>query len=62
MKKIYNIARIELDRYLNAEKRTLVRNVENLWEKYAVSRRTLEAARAEAMHTLDSCLEGLGYV
>ena len=40
----------------------LVRAVENLWEKYAVSRRALEAARAEAMHTLDSFLEGLRYV
>ena len=62
LKKIYNIVRTELDRYLNEEKRVLVRSVENLWDKYAVSRRTLEAARAEAMHTLDSFLEGLGYV
>ena len=62
LKKIYDIARVELDRYLNEEKRILVRTVENLWEKYAVSRRTLETARAEATHTLDSFLEGLRYV
>ena len=62
LKKIYDIARTELDRYLNAEKRVLVRAVENLWENYAVSRRALEEARAEAMHTLDSFLEGLRYV
>ena len=62
LKKIYDIARAELDRYLNEENRVLVRAVENLWEKYAVSRRTLEAARAEAMHTLDNFLEGLRYV
>ena len=62
LEKIYDIAHAELYRYLNAEKRVLVRAVENLWEKYAVSRRTLEAARAEAMHTLDSFLQGLRYV
>ena len=62
LKKIYDVARAELDRYLNAQKRVLVRAVENLWEKYAVSRRALEAARSEAMHTLDSFLEGLRYV
>ena len=37
LKKIYDIARTELDRYLNAEKRVLVRVVENLWEKYAIA-------------------------
>ena len=37
LKKIYDIARAELDRYLNAEKRVLVRVVENLWEKYAIA-------------------------
>ena len=60
--KSYDIARAELDRYLNEENRVLVRAVENLWEKYGVSRRALETARAEAMHTLDSFLEGLRYV
>ena len=62
LKKISDIAHAELDRYLNAEKRMLVRAVENLWEKYAVSRHALEQARAEAMHTLDRYLEGLRYV
>ena len=37
LKKIYDIAHAELDRYLNAEKRALVRVVENLWEKYAIA-------------------------
>ncbi len=62
LKKIYDIACAELDRYLNEENRVLVRAVENLWEKYAVSRRALEAVRAEAIRTLDSFLEGLRYV
>ena len=38
LKKIYDVARAELDRYLNAEKRVFVRVVENLWEKYAICR------------------------
>ncbi|MDE0282896.1 MAG: N-6 DNA methylase [Gammaproteobacteria bacterium] len=62
LKKIYDIAHAELDRYFNVEKRVLVRAVENLWEKYALSRRTLEATHAEAMHTLDSFLKDLRYV
>ena len=62
LKKTYDIARAELDRYLNEENRVLVRAVENLWEKYAVCRGALEAARAEAMHSLDSFLESLRYV
>ena len=37
LKKIYDVARAELDRYLNVEKRVLVRAVEKLWEKYAMS-------------------------
>ena len=45
LKKIYDIAHAELDRYLNAEKRVLVRAIESLWEKYAVSLTRLEAAR-----------------
>ena len=62
LEKIYEIARAELHRYLNEENRVLVRAFENLWEKYAVCRHALEAARAEAMHTLNNFLEGLRYV
>ena len=42
LKKIYAIARAELDRYLNSEKRVLVRAIENLWEKYAIAADELE--------------------
>ena len=61
LKKIYDIARAELDRYLNAEKRVLVRAVENLWEKYSVSSWELEKARGKTLKELDGFLEGLGY-
>ena len=35
--------------------------VENLWDKYAVSGRSLESQRAEALKRLNGFLEGLGY-
>jgi len=36
--------------------------VENLWDKYAVSSRELEESRSGTLKTLDSFLEGLGYL
>lgn len=62
LKKIDDLARAELARYLNAEKRALVAAVESLWDKYAVSSRQLEAARAETLKSLDAMLAGLGYL
>ena len=62
LKKIYDIARAELDRYLTAEKRVLVRVVENLWEKYAISADTLESDRANTLATMGGFLTGLGYL
>jgi type I restriction enzyme M protein len=62
LKKIYDIARAELGRYLNAEKRSLVQGVENLWDKYAVSSKALEGEREKTLQTLDRFLDGLGYL
>ena len=62
LRKIYDIARAELDRYLNAEKRVLVHGVENLWSKYAVSNKELEAARADTMEALGGFVTSLGYL
>ena len=62
LKKIYDIARAELDRYLNAEKRVLVRAVENLWEKYAIAADELENDRAATLTTMGGFLTGLGYL
>ena len=61
LKKIYDVARAELDRYLNAEKRALVRVVESLWEKYAVSVDSMNDDRAVTLETLDAFLCDLGY-
>lgn len=62
LKKLHDLATHELDRYISAEKRYLVQTVENLWEKYAVSSRVLEAERRDTLGTLDSFLTGLGYL
>jgi len=61
LKKIYDIARAELDRYLNAEKRILAQAVENLWDKYSVSNAQIEVARSETITALFGFLGGLGY-
>ena len=61
LKKIYDFARAELDRYLHSENRLLVGAVEDLWEKYAVSVDSMDANRAVTLKTLDSFLCGLGY-
>jgi type I restriction enzyme M protein len=61
LKKLYDLARNELSRYLNAEKRGLMAVVENFWDKYAVSGRELESQRTETLRKLDGFLEALGY-
>ncbi len=62
LKKLHDLATEQLNRYLNAGKRQLVQTVENLWNKYAVSSRALEAERTETLAALDGFLTGLGYL
>ncbi len=61
LKKLHDVANKELLRYLNAEKRALLAVVENLWDKYAVSFKTLESERGNALQTLHCFLKDLGY-
>jgi type I restriction enzyme M protein len=62
LKKLHDMVNYELNRYLNAEKRGLIKVAENLWDKYAVSYRELERERNETLKTLDGYLRGLGYL
>ncbi len=62
LKKLHDVATGELNRYLNAAKRALIQSVENLWDKYAVSSRALEAERTGTLAALDGFLKGLGYL
>jgi|TARA_R110002073_G_scaffold11861_1_gene53257 type I restriction enzyme M protein len=48
-------------RYLRAEQRAAVKSVENLWSKYAVTARQIEAEREQASQQLQAFLVELGY-
>lgn len=62
LKKLYDIASGELERYLNSERRALIQGVENLWSKYAVSSQKLEQKREITLGELNRFLERLGYL
>ena len=59
--KLYDIAHTELERYLNAEKRSLVLGIENLWDKYAASVEDIEKLRVPTTAKLKDFLGKLGY-
>jgi hypothetical protein len=60
--KIYQTAKQHLERYLNAKKKELIKIFENLWDKYKVSLKELEAERDLEVKKLNEFLEKLGYV
>ena len=62
LQKLYDIAKAELTRYLNAERRILLAVLENLWDKYAVSSQELEAERSQTLTELNQFLNKLGYL
>ena len=62
LKKLYDIVRMELERYLNSEMRSLISSVENLWSKYAVSCRASKEELETTLKTLDGFLSDLGYL
>lgn len=62
LKKLYEIIKKELERYLNTEKRNLILALENLWDKYAISNQELEKRRNKTIKELDKYLKGLGYL
>jgi type I restriction enzyme M protein len=47
--------------YLRADQRTCVRAIANLWSKYAVTAKTIEAERDAASAQLKAFLVELGY-
>jgi len=52
----------ELNRYLNAEKRTLFNGIENLWDKYSTSMESLDELRNLATSKLTQYLKDLNYL
>jgi len=47
--------------YLQADQRACVKGIENLWDKYAITARTIEAERDAASKQLEEFLVELGY-
>lgn len=50
------------NRYLSEKKQTIIKTVENLWDKYKVSLAEIESERDEATNEIKSYLSELGYL
>jgi len=61
LEKFYDIVEEQLNQHLNAEKKEIIKILENLWDKYKVSLATLKEERDEETKKLDEFLEKLGY-
>lgn len=61
LRKLHDLAWVELDKYLVAERRILLEGVLKLWDKYAVSANRLESERDEILRNLEKSLIELGY-
>lgn len=62
LQKHHNLVQQELLKYLNAEKRKLIADIEKLWDKYAASSQQLELSRTETLNTLNEFLIELNYL
>jgi type I restriction enzyme M protein len=61
LERFYALISEHLEKYLNAEKRELVRIFEKLWDKYKVSLKDLKKERDLKFKELDEFLTNLGY-
>ena len=61
LEKFYEIIKQYLEKYLNAEKKELIRIFENLWDKYKVSLEQLKVEREKEVKKLDEFLTQLRY-
>ncbi|HWV57465.1 MAG TPA: hypothetical protein VNZ57_08440, partial [Longimicrobiales bacterium] len=52
----------EIDRYVEANRRKVIAELEKLWDKYRTTLREIEARREEAVERLEGFLRELGYV
>jgi type I restriction enzyme M protein len=60
LEKLHNLIFDELNRYLNSEKRVLISNYEELFDKYKVSLRDLQNIQKNSLNELDGYLQELG--
>jgi len=61
LKKHYNLINSQLHRYLNREKRTLINDFDNLYNKYAVSLNEIETIKVDLMNELNKMMSDLSY-
>jgi len=61
LEKFYDLINQQLEKYLNTEKKELIKVFENLWDKYRVSLRELVAERDAEVEKLNEFLKKLGY-
>ncbi|MDK2952846.1 MAG: type restriction enzyme protein [Kosmotoga sp.] len=61
LEKFYDLISQQLEKYLNTEKKELIKVFENLWDKYEVSLRELVAERDAEVEKLNEFLKKLGY-
>jgi len=59
--KFYEVAEEQLKKYLNREKREIIKFFETLWDKYKVSLLELTKVRDEEIAKLNEYLKKLGY-
>ncbi len=60
LEKFYDFIDKQLEKYLNAEKKEMIKIFENLWDKYRVSLSELTKARDEEVNKLNEFLQKLG--
>ncbi|MGC8690924.1 MAG: type I restriction-modification system subunit M [Caldisericum sp.] len=61
LERFYEVAKNNLDKYINAEKKELIKIFENFWDKYKKSLEELVKERDEDVKKLNEFLEHLGY-
>jgi len=61
LEKFYELIDEQLNRYLNAEKKEIIKIFEKLWDKYKVSLSELKQERDEEVRKLDEFLKRLRY-
>ena len=61
LEKFYELIDEQLNKYLNAEKKEIIKIFEKLWDKYNISLRELKQERDEEVKKLDEALEKLRY-
>lgn len=62
LQKHHDLMQEQLERYLNREKRECLSMIEKLWDKYAVSRNSIEEDRNLTLSQLNHFLEQLNYL